>query len=73
ASTHWALWAGGQNIVTGIAAAVGGLIVAYYSFTALFVIMAVFNLLAVIAVWQILKTGPNHPAAPSAMNRVYPV
>ena len=59
ASTHWALWAGGQNIVTGIAAAVGGAIVATYSFTALFVVMAVFNLFAVFAVLKILKTRPN--------------
>ncbi len=43
----WSLWSGGQRIVTGFGAMAGAFVVGAYSFTLLFGIMFVFNLLAV--------------------------
>lgn len=49
---HWSLWAGGSHFVTGGAAIVGGLIVAYGSFTALFVAMALVDAVATSLAWK---------------------
>ena len=37
---HWSIWAGGTHVFAGLAALAGGLVVAYMSFTVLFLLMA---------------------------------
>jgi MFS family permease len=54
-SKQWALWAGSTNIVTGISAVVGGLIVSHFSFRALFLIMFAFGILSAIISFGVLK------------------
>jgi MFS family permease len=48
---HWSIWAGGVHVVTGAAALVGGLIVSYHSFNALFVAMGLLDGLAIYVTW----------------------
>jgi MFS family permease len=43
---HWSIWAGGTHLVAGTAALAGGVIVAYFSFTTLFVTMGLMDSLA---------------------------
>ena len=43
---HWSIWAGGTHLIAGIAALVGGAIVAYLSFTTLFIAMGLMDSLA---------------------------
>jgi MFS family permease len=43
---HWSIWAGGTHLSAGTAALIGGVIVAYTSFTSLFVTMALIDVLA---------------------------
>lgn len=50
----WGLAAGGEFLMAGIAMIIGGLIVAHYSFTVLFVIMGSIQLVATIYQAQIL-------------------
>jgi MFS family permease len=62
---HWSIWAGGTHLVTGAAALIGGLIVAYWSFTVLFLVMAGIDLVAGIVTWTgRLQIGPPAGAAP---------
>jgi MFS family permease len=49
---HWSIWAGGSHLVAGTAALIGGLVVAYFSFEALFISMCVFDSTAVIVSWR---------------------
>lgn len=42
----WSLWSSGQRIVTGFGAIVGTVVIGYYSFSVLFSLMLVANLLA---------------------------
>ena len=49
---HWSIWAGGTHLIAGAAALIGGAIVAYFSFTALFVTMAVVDALAIVVAWR---------------------
>jgi len=49
---HWSIWAGGTHIVAGVAALIGGVIVGYFSFTALFVTMALIDTVASVVAWQ---------------------
>jgi MFS family permease len=49
---HWSIWAGGTHLVGGAAALIGGLIVSYFSFTALFVGMACIDTLAMYVAWR---------------------
>jgi MFS family permease len=48
----WSIWAGGAHLLTGIAAFVGGLIAAWFSFTALFITMASIDMIAVVLCWR---------------------
>ncbi|MFA6427322.1 MAG: MFS transporter [Candidatus Magasanikbacteria bacterium] len=54
---EWGLAEGGAKIVTGVAVVMGGLIVAYFSFSTLFIIMGIIQLVATIYQAQILKTS----------------
>ncbi len=49
---HWSIWAGGSHLVAGFAALVGGIIVAYFSFTALFITMGIIDTLAIVLAWR---------------------
>jgi MFS family permease len=61
---HWSIWAGGTHLVTGAAALIGGLIVAYWSFTALFLVMAFIDTVAGVVTWTGgLKSGADGPGA----------
>jgi len=51
----WGLARGESEIVTGIAIIIGGLIINYYSFAALFVVMGIIQIIATIYQAQILK------------------
>lgn len=51
----WSTWASGRDLVTGIGAIAGSIIVAAYSFTLLFIVMAVFNIMAVFTSLRLLK------------------
>ena len=55
---HWSIWAGGTHLVTGAAALLGGLIVAYFSFRALFGTMAAIDALALLIAWKNLRDAP---------------
>jgi MFS family permease len=48
----WSVWAGGTHLLTGVAAFVGGLIAAWFSFTAMFITMASIDMVAVFLCWQ---------------------
>jgi MFS family permease len=49
---HWSIWAGGTHMVAGVASLLGGALVAYASFTALFVTMGVIDLVAFLVAWR---------------------
>jgi MFS family permease len=49
---HWSIWAGGSHMVTGVAALAGGLIVAYGSFTILFISMGLIDTVAIVVAWR---------------------
>jgi MFS family permease len=49
---HWSIWAGGTHLLTGVAAFAGGLIAAWFSFTALFITMAGIDMVAVFLCWR---------------------
>jgi len=49
---HWSIWAGGTHLAAGVASVVGGVIVAYFSFNALFVAMATIDFIATIVAWR---------------------
>jgi MFS family permease len=55
---HWSIWAGGTHLVTGAAALVGGLVVAYASFSVLFATMAAIDALALLVAWRGLRETP---------------
>lgn len=50
----WSLWSGGQRMITGLGAVFGAIVVAAYSFTLLFCVMLVFNILAVLVSLRLL-------------------
>ncbi len=52
---EWGLAVGGSQIVSGIAVVLGGFIVIYFSFKALFIIMGIVQLIATLYQAQILK------------------
>jgi MFS family permease len=54
---HWSIWAGGTHLTTGIAALLGGVVVAYGSFTILFATMAGIDALALLVAWKGLRGG----------------
>jgi MFS family permease len=55
---HWSIWAGGTHLVTGAASLLGGAIVAYFSFAALFGTMAAIDALALAIAWKNLRDAP---------------
>jgi MFS family permease len=65
---HWSIWAGGSHMVAGVAALLGGVVVGYFSFTALFVTMAVIDSSAIFVAWwgDLRPAEPAAPAAPGA-------
>jgi MFS family permease len=59
---HWSIWAGGTHLVTGAAALIGGLIVAYSSFSVLFVTMGLIDTIAIFVAWRgDLRSGTSAP------------
>ena len=56
-ASYWSLWAGSRNLVTGLAAFAGAGIVVAFSFKALFLVMLVFNIIALSVASRILKNG----------------
>jgi MFS family permease len=55
---HWSIWAGGTHLVAGVAALAGGLVVAYFSFSALFLAMAAIDLVAMVVAWRGHRLSP---------------
>jgi MFS family permease len=55
---HWSIWAGGSHLVAGFAALIGGVVVAYFSFTTLFVAMAVIDSSAMVVAWRGHRLSP---------------
>jgi MFS family permease len=49
---HWSVWAGGSHLVAGSAALVGGIIVAEFSFSALFIAMCAIDSTAALVTWR---------------------
>ena len=49
---HWSIWAGGTHLVAGVAALVGGIILACFSFNALFATMGLVDSLATFLAWR---------------------
>ena len=64
---HWSIWAGGTHLTTGAAALLGGLVVAYGSFTILFATMAAIDALALLVAWRGLRGG--EPSTAGAVAR----
>ena len=58
---HWSIWAGGAHFLGGIAALIGGAIVAFSSFKVLFTCMASVDIVAVFLAWR----GGLHEASHS--------
>jgi MFS family permease len=56
---HWSIWAGGSHLVAGTAALIGGLVVAYFSFTALFIAMCAFDSSAFVVAWRGRLSPPS--------------
>ena len=48
---HWSIWAGGTHLLAGVAALVGGVIVAYLSFKTLFLTMGFIDMIATVLAW----------------------
>ena len=58
---RWSVWAGGTHFVTGVAAVLGGLIVAYGSFTGLFTLMSLIDVVALYIAWNATFTAEGAP------------
>ena len=59
---HWSIWSGGTHLVAGVAALLGGIIVAYFSFKTLFVSMGLADTLATFLAWRgDLPSGTRNP------------
>jgi predicted MFS family arabinose efflux permease len=63
---HWSIWAGGTHLTTGAAALLGGVVVAYGSFTILFATMAGIDALALLVAWKGLRGGEPPSAGAAA-------
>lgn len=51
---NWSLWSGSTNIVLGISAIVGSIIISYFSFTLLFVLMVIFSIISALISFKLL-------------------
>jgi MFS family permease len=59
---HWSIWSGGTHLVAGVAALLGGVVVAYFSFKALFLAMGFIDTLATLLAWRgDLPRGTRNP------------
>jgi hypothetical protein len=58
---HWSIWAGGTHLVAGTAALLGGFVVAYFSFTVLFLTMASIDTIAIVVAWRGRRYGSAAP------------
>jgi len=56
---HWSIWAGGTHLVAGGASLLGGLVVAYFSFSALFLSMAAIDAVAFFVAWSGFRPGTS--------------
>jgi MFS family permease len=54
---HWSIWAGGTHLIAGAASLVGGVVVAYFSFSALFLAMATIDATAMIVAWRGIRSS----------------
>lgn len=55
ANLQWTVWTGGVSLAIGVGALIGGFVVSFVSFKALFLSMAAVNFLSGIISWKILK------------------
>jgi MFS transporter, DHA1 family, multidrug resistance protein len=64
---HWSIWAGGTHMVAGVAALIGGVVVGYFSFTALFLTMAAIDSAAIFVAWHgdLRRDAPADPVVPA--------
>jgi len=56
---HWSIWAGGTHLVAGGASLLGGLVVSYFSFSALFLSMAAIDTVAFFVAWRGFRPGAS--------------
>ncbi|MGB8299114.1 MAG: MFS transporter [Polyangia bacterium] len=49
---HWSIWSGSTHLIAGAAALLGGVVVAYSSFTVLFVTMGLIDIVATLVAWR---------------------
>jgi MFS family permease len=49
---HWSIWSGSTHLIAGAAALIGGVVVAYASFTVLFVTMGLIDIVATLVAWK---------------------
>jgi MFS family permease len=49
---HWSIWSGSTHLIAGAAALIGGVVVAYSSFTVLFVSMGLIDIVATLVAWR---------------------
>jgi MFS family permease len=56
---HWSVWAGGTHMVAGVAALLGGLVIAYFSFSVLFLAMASIDSVAIFVAWRGRRYEPS--------------
>jgi MFS family permease len=66
---HWSIWAGGSHLFAGLAALAGGLVVAYLSFSVLFLIMAAVDAIAAAIAMTANVKGTSLDAAPVVHDR----
>jgi hypothetical protein len=69
AASSWAIWAGGRDIISGIGAFTGAILVVAYSFQLMFIVMLVFNLMATAVSFKLLSLPENTAAAGEAQNK----
>ncbi|MGD0836732.1 MAG: MFS transporter [Polyangia bacterium] len=70
---HWSIWAGGTHLFAGVAALAGSIIVAHFSFVALFLAMAAIDAMAAsIASTNRIVSGQDAPSRPAPGQRSEP-
>ena len=51
---NWSIWSGSTNIVLGISAIIGSIIIFYFSFTLLFILMTIFSIISALISFKLL-------------------